>query len=130
MEQSAKDALAIAREAARRDDLPGSFDFHCAGPGCTNVLRKPRMITVGTTVRCNGKSGSDHVDTVVPLRRVHWSWCSQACFDAWNAQYVGRIPGTRWAVYDQDHVLVGFVVPGRGRVSLAEIEAAQQGAKT
>lgn len=128
MDDDTADRLEIEKVAARRDQLPDGVDFHCMGPGCSNVLRKPRMITVGTTVRCRMKGG-EHSDDVVPLRRVYWLWCSQACFDAWNDQWKGRIPGTHWPVYDADHQLIAYVVPGRGRVTVDEIEAARQGAQ-
>lgn len=127
MAESTKEQLMIEHAAAQRSQLPEGMDFHCAGPGCTNVIRKPRVITVGTTIRCTTRQGQ-HADEVVPLRRVHWSWCSQACFDAWNAQWIGKIPGPHWPVYDEAGELIAYVVTGRGRIPIEEIDAAQDGA--
>lgn len=125
MDERTKEELAIEHALAQRSQLPEGMDTRCLGPGCGKVLRKPRLITVGTTVRCRSRRG-EHADDVVPLQRVSWCWCSQECHDAWNAQWIGKIPGPRWPVYNEARELVAYVVPGRGRVSVEEIEAARE----
>jgi len=58
-------------------------------------------------------------------RYVTLTFCSQECHDAWIAMF--RLPGPRWEKYDQNEVLIGYVVPRRGFVSIEEIETAREG---
>lgn len=126
MPDDTKADLAVQKLQAQRDALPDGFDFKCLGPGCDQVMRKPRFLAFGTKVRCATRQGV-HRDDVVPDRRATWCWCSQACLDAWNAKWKGRLPGTAWPKYDVDRNLLGYVVPGRGFVSVDEIDAARSG---
>lgn len=123
MPSDTKDALAV--RDALRNPVSDNMDKSCLV--CGAVLRKPRVIIAGTTVKCRGFRQGQHVDDVVPKRVVSWCWCSQACYDSWEAQYVGKIPGTAWPVY-REGALIAYVVPGKGRVPLEEIEAARDGA--
>ena len=51
------------------------------------------------------------------------SFCSQDCHDRYLAQY--KLPVVRWEKYSQDGILLGYVVPRKGFISLEEIEEAE-----
>jgi len=83
--------------------------WYAAGPyaclECRDGIRKPRLL----------KDASGR-------RFVTLSWCGQGCLDKWRGRL--RVPGTRWEKYDQDGVLIGFVVPRRGFIPIEDVEEA------
>lgn len=106
MDESTKDELEVSKY------LGWFHSYGIHGPWsclqCGTVIRKPRYLKSSTT---GGR------------RFVTLSWCSQECLDVWGSQF--HLPAMRWEKYDEDGILIGYVVPRRGFVSLEQIENAQ-----
>ena len=56
-------------------------------------------------------------------RYVTLTFCSQECHDLFFGKFKGS--PVRWEKFNEDGILIGFVVPKRGFVSIEEIENAQ-----
>lgn len=78
---------------------------------CATGIRKPRII--------KSEDGG---------RRATLTWCSQTCHDLWMARVNERLVksgrSTRWERYDANGILIGYVIPRKGYVSLEQIVTA------